>query len=57
MVETNVQQTVNRRNIQQIENIDEIVQQNVRKQLGKISDQVYGKIEKRLQTERKRRGY
>ncbi len=57
VVETNVQQTVNRRNIQQIENIDEIVQQNVRKQLGKISDQVYGKIEKRLQTERKRRGY
>ena len=39
------------------ENIEEIVKQNVKKQLNQLTDQVYGKIEKKLQTERKRRGY
>ena len=55
--ETMVQNTINRTQMNQIENIDELVQQTVRKQMNHISDQVYGKIEKKLATERKRRGY
>ena len=56
LVENNVQQVTNQVTTQQIVNMEELVQENVRKQIGKISDQVYSKIEKRLQTERKRRG-
>ena len=56
LVENNVQQVTNQVTTQQILNMEELVQENVRKQIGKISDQVYSKIEKRLQTERKRRG-
>lgn len=55
--QTIVNDTVNRMQLNQTENIDELVQQTVRKQLNHLSDQVYGKIEKKLATERKRRGY
>lgn len=55
--QTVVQDTINRTQMNQIENIDELVQQTVRKQMNRLSDQVYGKIEKKLATERKRRGY
>ena len=55
--QTVVQDTINRTQLNQIENIDELVQQTVRKQMNHLSDQVYGKIEKKLATERKRRGY
>ena len=55
--EKQINETVNQIKIRNQENIDEIVKQNVKKQLNQITDQVYGKIEKKLQTERKRRGY
>ncbi|MBR2950544.1 MAG: hypothetical protein IKC46_11865 [Lachnospiraceae bacterium] len=55
--QTMMQNTINRTQLNQIENIDELVQQTVRKQMNHLSDQVYGKIEKKLATERKRRGY
>ncbi len=55
--EKSFQETVNSVLINKQNNIEEIVQQNVQKQINRISDQVYGKIEKKLQTERKRRGY
>lgn len=50
-------ETVNRFNYNTQENIEELVQKNVKKQINTISEQVYGKIEKKLQHERKRRGY
>jgi hypothetical protein len=52
-----INETVNRIQVNQQENIEELVKQNVKKQLNQLTDQVYGKIEKKLQTERKRRGY
>ncbi len=55
--QTIVQDTVNRMQVNQIENIEELVQQSVRRQLGNLSERVYGKIEKKLAAERKRRGY
>lgn len=55
--ERQIQETINNVKITKQDNIEEIVQQNVKKQLNQISDQVYGKIEKKLQTERKRRGF
>lgn len=55
--EKQINETVNQIRVNNQENIDEIVRQNVKKQLNQLTDQVYGKIEKKLQTERKRRGY
>ncbi len=55
--QTVVQNAMHNVQLQQTENIDELVQQKVRKQLNQLSDQIYGKIEKKLATERKRRGY
>ena len=52
-----VQETVNHMQTTQLNQIEELVQQSVKRQIGDLSDQVYGKIEKKLQTERKRRGY
>lgn len=55
--QTEIQNVVSHTQVNRLENIDELVQQTVRKQLNHLSDQVYGKIEKKLVTERKRRGY
>lgn len=55
--QTEIQNAVSHTQVNRMENIDELVQQTVRKQLNHLSDQVYGKIEKKLVTERKRRGY
>lgn len=55
--EKQISETINQIRVHNQENIDEIVKQNVKKQLNQLTDQVYGKIEKKLQTERKRRGY
>ena len=55
--ERQINEAVNNIRVTKQENIEELVQLNVKKQLNQISDQVYGKIEKKLQTERKRRGY
>lgn len=52
-----VQETVNRVQTNRVEDIEELVQQSVKRQLNHLSEQVYGKLEKKLQTERKRRGY
>ena len=52
-----VQEAVNRIQTNRIDNIEELVQQNVKRQLNQLSEQVYTKLEKKLQTERKRRGY
>ena len=55
--QTVIEDAMHHTQINQMQNIDELVQQTVRKQLNHLSDQVYGKIEKKLATERKRRGY
>ena len=52
-----VQEAVNRIQTNRVDNIEELVQQNVKRQLNQLSEQVYTKLEKKLQTERKRRGY
>ena len=51
-----INDTVNEIKINNNTDIEEIVQQSMKKQLNHLTDQVYGKIEKKLQTERKRRG-
>ena len=43
--------------VQQTENINELVRQGVQRELGTLSDKIYSKLEKRLETERRRRGY
>jgi hypothetical protein len=52
-----VEETVNHIQIRQTEDIEELIRQNMKKQLGNLSDQVYGRLERKLQMERKRRGY
>lgn len=52
-----VQDSVNRIQTNRVEEIEQIVQQNVKRQLNHLSEQVYSKLEKKLETERKRRGY
>ena len=47
---------VNEIRLQQNEDISRIVSQNVREQIGSLAEQVYGKLEKRMDTERRRRG-
>lgn len=62
---TETNQVVNtHQNWQRIQNIEQqnqdvtnLIRQDVQKQIGAISDQVYAKLEKRLQNEKKRRGY
>ena len=43
--------------VEQHQDINELVREGVRKELGTISDRVYNQIERKLQSERKRRGY
>ena len=52
-----INDTINEIKIDNHTNIEDIVQQSMKKQLNHLTDQVYGKIEKKLQTERKRRGF
>ncbi len=47
---------VNELRIEQDQNIERIVSQNVRQQLDTLSDQVFTKLEKRMDAERRRRG-
>ncbi len=42
---------------QETENLTEMIEKGVRRQMNSISEQVYSKLEKRLQNEKKRRGY
>ncbi len=55
--ERTIHETINNVQVTKMEDIEEMVQQSVKRQMGRLSDQVYGKLEKKLQTERKRRGY
>lgn len=47
------QQEINRES----EDLTELIQRGVQRQIGALSDQIYTKLEKRLQNEKKRRGY
>lgn len=54
------QQVINNRineiQTRQNEEIARMINEKVQRQLGDISEQVYGKLEKRMDTERRRRG-
>lgn len=50
-------QEVNRQTHIEQENINELIQQGIRSQLRPLSEQVYSRLEKRLQNEKRRRGY
>ncbi len=58
-----VNQTLERRQIQnqslvqETENLSELIQEGVQRQVNALSEQVYHKLEKRLQNEKRRRGY
>ena len=52
-VHQQTQQVVNR----ETEDITEMIQKGVRQQMGALSEQIYSRLEKRLQNEKKRRGY
>ena len=60
-IETNhvtqlVTNKVNELQLKQDQNIERIISQNVRQQLNTLSDQVFNKLEKRMDAERRRRG-
>ena len=42
---------------QKHEDVTELIRTDIQRQIGAISDQVYSRLEKRLQNEKKRRGY
>lgn len=52
----NVQTQMNTQTVTDTAAIAEMIQRGVRRQMGEISEQVYSRIEKKLQNERKRRG-
>ena len=43
--------------MEQTENVSELVRQGVQRELGALSEKIYHKLEKRLETEKRRRGY
>lgn len=43
--------------IEQTENVNELVRQGIQRELGSLSEKIYHKLEKRLETEKRRRGY
>ncbi len=51
-----VQSKVNEMMLKQDEEIGRIISQNVRQQLDMMSEKVYGKLERRMDTEKRRRG-
>lgn len=57
MQEHQINTTTRNVTVEQHQDINELVREGVRKELGTISDKVYNQIERRLQSERKRRGY
>ncbi len=54
---TTVHQQTQNSLIKETEDLTELIQRGVQRQIGSISDQVYSKLEKRLQNEKQRRGY
>ena len=57
MVRTTVHQQAQQTLLKETGDLTELIQKGVQKQIGIISDQIYTKLEKRLQNEKKRRGY
>lgn len=51
-----VNSKVNEFQVRQNEELNRLIQEKVQRQLGDLSEQVYGKLEKRMDTERRRRG-
>lgn len=51
-----VNRKVNEFQVRQNEELNCLIQEKVQRQLGDLSEQVYGKLEKRMDTERRRRG-
>lgn len=51
-----VNSRVNEFQVRQNEELNRLIQEKVQRQLGDLSEQVYGKLEKRMDTERRRRG-
>ena len=43
--------------VEQTENVNELVRQGVQRELGALSEKIYHKLEKRLESEKRRRGY
>lgn len=43
--------------VEQTENVNELVRQGVQRELGALSEKIYRKLEKRLESEKRRRGY
>lgn len=56
-MERHTTQQTTREIISQTENLTEMIQQGVQGRIGEITDQVYSRLERRLQNERRRRGY
>ena len=52
-VHRETRQTVRKEN----EDLSELVEKGIRQQMGVLSEQIYSRLEKRLQNEKKRRGY
>lgn len=57
IVRTTVHQQAQQTLVKETGDLTELIQKGVQKQIGIISDQIYTKLEKRLQNEKKRRGY
>ena len=57
VIKTAVHQQTHQILEKETEDLTELIQQGVRRQIGALSDQIYNKLEKRLQNEKKRRGY
>lgn len=56
-VERHVTNQTTREITQQTENLTELINRDVQGKIGDITDQVYSRLEKRLQNERRRRGF
>ncbi|MDE6640496.1 MAG: hypothetical protein K2K63_08230 [Acetatifactor sp.] len=54
---TTIHQQTQNSLIKEAEDLTELIQRGVQRQISSISDQVYSKLEKRLQNEKQRRGY
>lgn len=54
---TTIHQQTQNSLVKEAEDLTELIQRGVQRQIGSISDQVYSKLEKRLRNEKQRRGY
>ena len=57
VIKTAVHQQTHQILEKETEDLTELIQKGVQRQIGTISDQIYTKLEKRLQNEKKRRGF